>query len=61
MHARHVAELAALRNEIDELRDVLQLVVGILRVQAESDVRTLRRQLTAVLARLERDPAKPLH
>jgi hypothetical protein len=41
MHARHVAELAALRAEV-ELREVWLLVTSTLRRQAESDVATPR-------------------
>jgi hypothetical protein len=44
------------------LREVLLLLVGISREQAEMDVATLRRQLMAILVRLERrDPSQPLH
>ena len=61
MHARHLRELAGLRHEVNELRDVVQLVVSILRQQAKTDVASLRRQLEVALARLERDPAAPLN
>jgi len=62
IHFKHLCELADLRREIAELRDVLHLLVTTLRRQADQDVAQLRRQLeTATLARLERDPAKPLH
>jgi len=55
-------ELAELRAEVSELREVLLLLVGISREQAEMDVATLRRQLMAILVRLERrDPSQPLH
>jgi len=61
MHVRHLCELAGLRHEVNELRDVVQLVVSILRQQAKTDVASLRRQLEVALARLERDPAAPLN
>ena len=62
MHRRHVAELAELRAELAELRSIFQDVVRTLRVQAETDVATLRRQLETALVRLERrDSAQPLH
>ena len=61
MHIKHLCELAELRHEIDELRSVVQLVVSILRREAETSVADLRRQLEVALARIERDPAKPLH
>jgi hypothetical protein len=54
-------ELAALRREFDELRSIMLDVVRCLRQQTESDVATLRGQLEVALARIERDPAKPLH
>jgi hypothetical protein len=60
MHAKHLAELADLRAELGELREILAIVVGVARQQAETDVATLRRQLEYALARLER-PAGPLH
>src|SRR6516162_4165688 len=51
-------ELAELRAEVSELREVLLLLVGISREQAEMAVATLRRQLMAILVRLERrDPS----
>jgi hypothetical protein len=55
-----LCELADLRAEVAELLEVLQMVVGTLRAQAESDVATLRRQLETALARIERDPMLPL-
>ena len=61
MHFKHLCELADLRKEIAELRAVLHLVVTTLREKADQDVAQLRRQLETPLARLERDPAKPLH
>jgi len=61
MHESHLRELQELRAEVAELRDVLQLVVRITREWAETDVATLRRQLEVALARIERDPATPLH
>jgi hypothetical protein len=60
-HERYVAELADLHREVVELREIMQLIVGTLRTQAESDVATLRRQLETALARIERDQQKPLH
>jgi len=60
--AEHQAELASLRAEVDELREVLLLVTTTLRQQAEADVAALRRRLETMRARIEpRDPAKPLH
>jgi hypothetical protein len=54
-------ELASLKSEIGELREVLGLVVATTRTWAEADVATLRRQLETALARIERRPDKPLH
>jgi hypothetical protein len=61
MHRRHLAELAQLRVEVAELRAVLALVVSVSRQQAETDIATLRQRLECALARIERDPAKPLN
>ena len=61
MHFKHLCELADLKKEIGELREVMLLVTSTLRQQSEADVATLRRQLETALARIERDPAKPLH
>lgn len=67
-HFRHqcayedlLAEIADLRAEVSGLRDILSLIAGTLRTQAETDVATLRRQLETALARLERSPATRLH
>ena len=56
-----VAELADVRDQFIELREVVQLVLTALRRQADVDVVTLRRQLEVALARLERDPNRPLN
>ena len=57
-----LGEVAALRAEVQELREILALVVTITRQQAETDVATLRRQLETALVRLaQRDPATPVH
>jgi len=61
MHFRHLCELADLRREVGELREALQLVMSITRQQVEADVASMRRQLELALARVERDPRKPLH
>jgi len=61
MHERHVAELEELRREVAELRSILAIVVSVTRQHAESDLASLRRQLETALARLERDPRKPLN
>jgi hypothetical protein len=62
MHARHLAELASLRAEVAELREILALVVSITREQVEADVVSMRRQLETALARIERKPDNtPLH
>lgn len=61
MHYRHLCELAALRAEVAELREILSMIVGTLRTQAETDLATLRRQLERALARIERDPNNLLH
>ena len=61
LHHRHLAELADLRAEISELRSILADVVTSLRTQADQDVAALRRQLMIALARLKRDPQRPLH
>jgi uncharacterized coiled-coil protein SlyX len=56
------AELRALRNEVAEMRDILQMLVSIRRAEADSTVDQLRSQLTALLARLERrDPSTSVH
>ena len=60
-HARFVAEVTALRAEVQELRDIMQTVTRCARENAEHDVASLRRQLETQLARLERDPKRPLH
>jgi len=61
MHSRNLAELADLRRELAELRDILGIVVKASRETAERDVAALRHQLEVALARVERDPNKPLH
>jgi hypothetical protein len=61
MHLQHLCEIANLQGQVAELREVVQLVVSVLRQQAEPDVATLRRQLEIALARLERDPNRPLN
>ena len=59
--AEEERELAALRREVDELREILALIVSITRQQAQADVATMRRQLETALVPLERrDPAQPL-
>jgi len=68
-HFRHLCaiadqnvEIEALRSEVRELREVVALLTAIRREEAEHTVASLRRQLEAVLARLERrDPNQPLH
>jgi hypothetical protein len=60
-HFEFLAELAALREEVAELRDIMLMITGTLRTSAEQDVAQLRRQLELVLARLERRPNMPLH
>lgn len=60
-NAALMAELADLRDELHELREIMLLVTSTLRQQAECDVAQLRRQLELALARLERDPRRPLH
>jgi hypothetical protein len=59
-HNRRMGELAALRDEVRELRSILTDVVRCSREKAEGDVAALRRQLEISIARLER-PRKPLH
>jgi hypothetical protein len=55
-------ELAELRAEVNELREILALVVGTMRTQAEADVSALRGELERALARLcRRNPDQPLH
>jgi hypothetical protein len=61
MHCRHLDQLAAVRAEVAELRSIFADVVTVLRMQAEADVSDLRRRLELALARLERDPRRPLH
>jgi CHASE1-domain containing sensor protein len=65
LHAQQfqfLCEVADLRRELDELREILALIVSITRQQAQADVATMRRQLETALVRLERrDPAQPLH
>jgi hypothetical protein len=61
MSFRHACELADLRAEVAELRAVFRDVVTSLRERADEEVTALRRQLMIALARLERDPARPLH
>jgi len=60
LHDRHVSELLELRAEVSELREILSMIVGSLRTQAEADVAQLRRDLERALVRLaQRDPARP--
>ena len=61
MFCRRLDELNALRGEIAEVRSIFLDVVTTLRMQAEADVATLRRRLEIALARLERDPTRPLN
>jgi hypothetical protein len=64
MHERHTAEMESLRGELRELREILTILVAVGRSQVEGELAGLRRQLEtqlARLARLERDPQKPLH
>jgi len=61
-HCRHRDELATLRAEVGELRDVVADVVHVMRESAERDVATLRHELELALVRLtRRNPATPLH
>jgi F0F1-type ATP synthase membrane subunit b/b' len=60
-HFEFLAEVAELQAELVELREVMQLIVGTLRVSAEQDVAELRHRLETALARLERKPNTPLH
>jgi hypothetical protein len=60
MHFEHLCQLADLRRELTELREVLELVVSVSRQKAETDVATLRQQLETALAKLER-PSGPLN
>jgi hypothetical protein len=61
MHFKHLCELADLKKEIGELREVMLLVTSTLRQQAETDVATLRAQLERALMRLAHRDGKPLH
>jgi len=61
MHFRHLCELEDLRVELRELKEILSLLVTLRRQQAEGDLDALQRQLETALARIERDPNKPLH
>ena len=61
-HANHMRELAALRVEVAELREVLQLVTSVTRQNAEQDVAALRHTLEHAPARLQRrDPGTQVH
>jgi hypothetical protein len=61
MHFRHLCELAELRREVGELRSILQDVIWASREKADADVAGLRHELETALARLERNPNKPLN
>jgi hypothetical protein len=61
MHRKHLGELNALRAEVRELGSILQEVVRITREKEEHSLASLRHQLEIQLARLERDPRKPLN
>jgi len=61
LHFNHLCELADVRAELKVLREVLEVVVSVTRQQAEGNLASLRRQLEVALARIERDPRKPLH
>ena len=63
MHSRHVAEVAALRRELDEVRAAFDELrtVSLARQRAEVELRGLYRERAIVRARAaERDPAAPL-
>jgi hypothetical protein len=63
-HFELQCELADLRAEIAELREVMQLLVGMAREQAEGNVAELRKQLEGALLRLahhEHRSGRPLH
>jgi hypothetical protein len=63
MHERHVAELAALRAELDGIRELYDQLrsVTLARSKAEVEVAALRRLQAIGRARAaERDPATPL-
>jgi hypothetical protein len=59
----HERRLTALQEQVDELRDVLHLVVALLREQADAELADLGHQLEAALAALTppRDPRASLH
>jgi len=63
-HSRHLAEMAALRAELEQLRGKLDELraVSLARSRAELEVAELRRLREIGRARAaERDPAQPLH
>jgi F0F1-type ATP synthase membrane subunit b/b' len=61
-HLEFLAEVAELRGELMEMREILAMMVATSRAQAETDVEDLRRQLEHALSCLtRRDPNTPLH
>ena len=57
-----VAEVVALRREVDTLTEVALMLVRLEREEAEGKLDALQRELEAALVRLaQRHPARPLH
>jgi hypothetical protein len=62
VNEEHQRQLAALQEEMRELREVMLDVTAALRQKADSDVKALRRELERALLRLTpRDPTAPLN
>ena len=60
--AEYRDELAAMRREVDELRESVLLVLSLERQRTASEVAELRRELEAALVRLaRRNSRQPLH
>jgi len=57
----HEREIAALRRELNELRDACHDIAVVLCDQADRDLATLRKQLELALIRLTPRDGKPLH
>lgn len=61
VHAYYQTELASVRAEVAELRDIVTLMVSIRHQRSTTDVSALQQLLEVAIARLERDRTRPLN
>lgn len=61
LHHENQRELAVVREEVDELRQIMRDVTATLREQADHDVKTLRKQLEMALIKLTPRDGRPLN